>query len=57
MVASQDRVIESTKGAGVLAAAYLRNTPIDLAFLGGTMFVLTSPSQNNRGRIFKVAGF
>ena len=57
MVASGDRVIESTKGLGALATAYLRNTPIDLAFLGGTMFVLTSPSQNNRGRIFKVTGF
>ncbi len=57
MVASGDRVIESTKGMGALAAAYLRNTPIDLAFIGGTMFVLTSPSQNNRGRIFRVTGF
>jgi hypothetical protein len=57
MVASRDRVIESTTGAGALAAAYLRNVPIDLAFIGGTMFVLTSPSQNNRGRIFKVSGF
>lgn len=57
MVASGDRVVESTKGAGALAAAYLRNTPIDLAFIGGTMYVLTSPSANNRGRIFKVTGF
>lgn len=57
MVASGDRVIESTRGAGPLAAAYLRNTPIDLAFIAGTMFVLTSPSQNDRGRIYKVTGF
>jgi hypothetical protein len=57
MVTSSDRVIESTKGAGVLAAAYLRNVPIDLAFLSGTMFVLTSPSANNRGRIYRVTGF
>ena len=57
MVASRDRVIESTRGLGALAAAYLKNPPIDLAFLGGTMFVLTSPSQNDRGRIFKVSGF
>jgi len=57
MVASGDRVIESTKGMGALAAAYLRNTPIDLAFIAGTMFVLTSPSQGNRGRIYKVSGF
>ena len=57
MVASRDRVIESTKGSGPLAAAYLRNTPIDLAFAGGTMYVLTSPSANNRGRIYSVSGF
>ncbi len=57
MVASGDRVIESTKGSGALAAAYLRNTPIDLAFIAGTMFVLTSPSQNDRGRIYRVSGF
>jgi len=57
MVASRDRIIESTKGAGTTAAAYLRNPPIDLAFIGGTMFVLTTPSQNDRGRIFKVTGF
>ena len=57
MVASSDRVIESTKGTGGLAAAYLRNVPIDLAFLGGTMFVLTTPSAGNRGRIYRVTGF
>jgi hypothetical protein len=57
LVASEDRVIESTKGAGTLAAAYLRNTPIDLAFVGGTLFVLTSPSANNRGRLYKITGF
>jgi len=57
MVASRERVIELTRGLGALAAVYLRNTPIDLAFIGGTMFVLTSPSQNNRGRIFTVTGF
>lgn len=57
IVASRDRVIESTKGNGTLAAAYLRNTPIDLAFAGGTMYVLTSASANNRGAIFKVTGF
>ncbi|MBS1117785.1 MAG: SMP-30/Gluconolactonase/LRE-like region [Deltaproteobacteria bacterium] len=51
-------VIESTKGLGTkLAAAFLRNTATDLAFIGGTMFVLTSPSANNRGRIYKVSGF
>jgi hypothetical protein len=57
LVASRDRVIESTKGSAPLAAAYLRNTPIDLAFIGGTMYILTSPSTNDRGRIFKVTGF
>lgn len=58
MVASfGDRIVASTKGGGPLAAAYLRNTPIDLAFVGGTMFVLTSPSAGNRGRIYSVTGF
>lgn len=57
MVASRDRIVESTQGAGTTAAAYLRNPPIDVAFIAGTMFILTTPSQNDRGRIFKVTGF
>lgn len=58
MVASTgDRVVESTKGMGALAAAYLRNEPIDMAISTGTMYVLTRPSGGNRGRIYKVTGF
>ncbi len=58
MVAStQDRTIESTKGTGPLAATYLRNSPIDLTIASGTMYIVTTPSANNRGRIFKVTGF
>jgi hypothetical protein len=59
MIASQgDRVVESSTGTGPsVAAAYLRNTPIDLAISGMTMYVLTQPSANNRGRIYKVTGF
>lgn len=59
MIASQgDRVVESSTGTGSPnAAAYLRNTPIDLAIGGTTMYVLTTPSAGNRGRIYKVAGF
>jgi len=49
--------VASTHGMGPLAAAYLRNSPIDLAFVGGTMFILTAPSAGNRGRIYKVTGF
>ena len=53
-----DRIVASTTGSGVpLAAAYLRNSPIDLAFVAGTMYILTTPSANNRGRIYKVTGF
>ena len=37
-----DRIVASTKGLGSLAAAYLRNNPIDLTFGGGTMYVITA---------------
>jgi len=57
MVASGDRVVESMKGSGLLAAAYLRTTPMDLAFITGSMFVVTAPGNAIRGRIYKVAGF
>lgn len=58
MVASfGDRIVASTKGMGPLAAAYLRNSPVDLAFVGGAMFIATAPSGGNRGRIYKVTGF
>lgn len=59
MIASQgDRVVESSNGTGPAnAAAYLRNEPIDLAIAAGTMYVLTTPSAGNRGRIYKVTGF
>ena len=58
LVAEQGaRTVTSTTGAAQLAAAYLRNTPIDLAVAGGTLYILTSASANNRGRIYKVTGF
>jgi hypothetical protein len=58
MVAAFDaRTIESTRGMGTQAAAFLRNTPIDVASAGATMYVLTAPSSGNRGRIYKVSGF
>jgi DNA-binding beta-propeller fold protein YncE len=57
MVASSDRTVTSTKGNGKLAAAYLRNTPIDLTFVAGTMMILTAPSNGNRGRIYRISGF
>ena len=56
VASTQDRVIASTK-AGAAAAAFLRNTPIDVTIDGGTLYILTSPSANNRGRIYKVTGF
>ncbi len=58
MVAQTDaRIVTSITPTNQLAAAYLRNTPIDLTFIGGTMYVLTSASANNRGRIYAVTGF
>jgi len=52
-----DRIVVSTKGAGTLAAAYLRNPPVDLAVAGGTLYLLTAPSAGNRGRVYKIRGF
>lgn len=52
-----DRVVTSTKGTGTRSAAYLRNAPVDLAIAGGTLYILTAPGANNRGRIYKVGGF
>ena len=58
MVAQTDaRIVASLTPTNQLAAAYLRNSPIDLTFIGGTMYVLTSASANNRGRIYAVTGF
>jgi sugar lactone lactonase YvrE len=57
VAAQQSRIVESAKGNVTNAAAYLRNTPIDLTLSSGTMYILTSPSANNRGRIYKVTGF
>lgn len=58
IAANGDRIVEALKaGAAPLAAAYLRNNPVDLAFIAGTMFVATGPSGNNRGRIYKITGF
>lgn len=57
VAAFEGRTVESTKGSGTQAASFLRNTPIDVAVTGGTMFVLTAPSSGNRGRIYKVTGF
>lgn len=55
---TQDRIVASTQGAGAQDAAFLRNSPIDVALDGtGTLFILTAPSANNRGRIYKVTGF
>ncbi len=51
------RIVLSTTATTELAAAYLRNDPIDLAISGTTMYVLTAPSANNRGRIYKITGF
>ena len=58
MIASSGaRIVTSAKGPAQLAATYLRNSPIDLTLNAGTMYVITMPGFNNRGRIYKVAGF
>ncbi|HEU4733776.1 MAG TPA: hypothetical protein VFT22_38050, partial [Kofleriaceae bacterium] len=57
VAAFDDRVVSSTQGAGKLAAAYLRNSPVDLALVTGTLYIVTAAGQGNRGRIYKVGGF
>jgi DNA-binding beta-propeller fold protein YncE len=58
MIANRgDRTVESSAGNGTRPTAYLRNDPIDVAIDGGTMYVLTTPSAGDRGRIFSVTGF
>ena len=57
VASTADRTIESTTGKGPLAATYLRNSPIDLTLASGTLYIVTTPSATNRGRIFKVTGF
>ncbi|MCA9676321.1 MAG: hypothetical protein H6708_10175 [Kofleriaceae bacterium] len=52
-----DRLVVSSRGDGTRAVAYLRNNPVDVAIAGGTMYILTRPSANNRGRVFAVTGF
>lgn len=54
---SGDRRVVATGGAGPRAVAYLRNDPIDLAIAGASGYVLTRPSANSRGRIFRITGF
>ncbi|MCE9577422.1 MAG: hypothetical protein K8W52_30010 [Deltaproteobacteria bacterium] len=54
---AQDRTVVVTTGDGGDPVAYLRNTPIDVALAGGTLYILTSPSATNRGRIYQVTGF
>lgn len=54
---SGDQRVVATAGAGARAVAYLRNDPIDIAVSGTTGYVLTRPSANNRGRLFRITGF
>ena len=58
MVASlAERVVASTRGGNPTGVAFLRNSAIDVALDGGALYVVTSPSFGNRGRIYKVTGF
>ena len=54
---SGDRLVGGTTGIGELPAAFFRNNPVDLTIAGDTMFVITAPGNNLRGRIYKVTGF
>lgn len=54
---SGDQRVVATAGTGTRAVAYLRNEPIDVAVFGTTGYVLTRPSANNRGRLFRITGF
>ena len=57
VAATSDRIVASTTGHGPLAAVYLRNGPIDLTIAAGTMYIVTTPGNTLRGRIYKVTGF
>lgn len=57
VAATGDRIVASTTGHGPLAAVYLRNGPIDLTIAAGTMYIVTTPGNTLRGRIYKVTGF
>ncbi len=58
LVASADgRTVESTRGLGNTAVAFLRTNPVDLALDAGSLYILTAPGNGSRGRIYKVTGF
>ncbi|MGE5186358.1 MAG: hypothetical protein ACM31C_30090 [Acidobacteriota bacterium] len=57
VAATGNRTVVSTTGNGTVAAVYLRNGPIDLTVASGTMYIVTEPGNNIRGRIYKVTGF
>lgn len=58
LVASTDgRTVESTRGLGNTAVAFLRTGPVDLALDNGSLYILTAPANGSRGRIYKVTGF
>jgi hypothetical protein len=52
-----ERIVVSTKGGDPVGVTFLRNSAIDVALDGGTLYVVTSPGFGNRGRIYKVTGF
>ncbi|HTM23397.1 MAG TPA: hypothetical protein VL172_22900 [Kofleriaceae bacterium] len=53
-----NRIVRSTAGDGdSRAAAFLRNSPVDVALDGATLYILTAPSAGDSGRIFVVTGF
>ncbi len=59
LIANTDRnTVSSTTGGGAIRpVVYLRNRPVDVALVSGTLYVLTRPSAGDRGRIFTVTGF
>ena len=57
LVTERDRqTVASTQGSGKRTVAFMRNDPVDVDVVAGTMYILTEPSNGDRGRVFIVTG-
>lgn len=57
LVAERNRqTVSSTRGVGKRTVAFMRNDPVDVDVVGGTMYILTEPSGGDPGRVFVVTG-
>lgn len=57
VASTEGRTVESTRGLGTTAVAFLRTGPVDLALDAGSLYILSEPANGSRGRIYKVTGF